>query len=420
MSSQTRFSLAEFWGAIQGNPLRTFLICLAGITLSTTDQALFSYAIPGILEEFSIDLQVIGQILSVSFLVATFAVVIAGILTDRWGRRRMFVVVLAGSAVFVGLQAIAETLTWLAVFRALGFAISAGIYPIATTIMVEVAPARYRGLSAGWLQIGYPIGFGIAALIAAPLIGIYGWRAIFLPAFAVVPLAFLLGKLLRETNRFNEAKAKRDTEQQGPIAELFGPVYRRRTISCFVGSLFISHAIGGIIYFVPTFFVQERALSQETAALLTGLSYVLGGAGYILVAYVGEFVTTRRNTLILCAWAGAVAFMLTIWFAHTPAWLVIGFAFSVMFAFGTEAVRMPMISELFPTRMRATATVIPGAMGVTVAYLIAPISVTYGAAEMGWTMAFTFLAVLPLLIGGAVFLTLHNVKSGLEIEAVSG
>ena len=417
---QPRFSPSDFWRAIQGNPLRTFFVCLAGITLSTTDQALFSYAIPGITEEFSIDLEAIGRILSLSFLLASFAVVIAGILTDRWGRRRMFVAVLAGSALFVGMHATAASLGWLTVFRALGFAIAGGIYPIATTIMVEVAPARYRGLSAGWLQIGYPIGFGIAALVAAPLIGSYGWRASFLPAFLVVPLAFLLGKLLKETKRFREAIAERGTEQSGPIAELFGPLYRARTITCFVGSLFISLAIGGITYFVPTFFVQDRGLSQETAALLTGLSYVLGGAGYILVAYVGEFVMTRRNTLIICAWSGAVAFLLTIWFAHTPALLVTGFAISVMFVFGTEAVRMPMISELFPTRMRATATVIPGSLGVTIAWLVAPMALTYAVARIGWTLSFTFLAVVPIFVGGAVFLTLRNVESGLEVEEISG
>ncbi|MBT8061794.1 MAG: MFS transporter, partial [Gammaproteobacteria bacterium] len=75
--------------AVRGHPIRTFLICLAGMTLSTMDQALFSYAIPGITEEFQVGLDVAGLMLSLSFLAASFTVVIAGVLTDYLGRRRM-------------------------------------------------------------------------------------------------------------------------------------------------------------------------------------------------------------------------------------------------------------------------------------------------------------------------------------------
>ena len=88
-------------------PARIFLISLLAITLSTADQSLFSYAIPGMLEEFDINLKIIGYMLSASFFVASFAVVFIGMLSDYIGRRRVLVSLLGLSALFVGLHAFA-------------------------------------------------------------------------------------------------------------------------------------------------------------------------------------------------------------------------------------------------------------------------------------------------------------------------
>ena len=418
------FSFADFRSAIKGHPLRTFLICFAGFTLCTTDQALFAYAIPGIQAEFSIPLQTISQILSLSFLVASLTVVIAGVLTDYIGRKRMFTIALALSAVCVGMHAVSQTLGWLTVFRVLGFATAAAVYPITNTIMVEVAPARYRGFASGLLQIGYPIGFGLAALIAAPLIGAYGWRASFVPAFLVIPVALVLGRLLTETARFNEARGAADhkperrsiTEHMG---ELFRPPLLRRTVSCFMGSFMLAFALGVITYFLPTFFVEDRGMSSVTAAKLTGFSYAIGAIGYVMAAYTGEFLTTRRNTVIIGAWLGAIALCCTVWFAESEIALVIGFGVSVMFFFGQEAVRMPLTAEIFPTRVRTTGTVMAGALSVTTAWFLAPMVLAAVVGRVGWTWAFTYLAVLPLLIGGVAFLSLQNIQSGLEVEQIS-
>lgn len=398
-------------------------MCLAAVTLSTADQALFSYAIPSIIEEFSIDLDVIGQILSLSFLVASFAIVVVGLVADFWGRKRVFVATLALSATFVGLHGLADSLGWLTVFRALGFAVAAGLYPVTNTLLIEVAPARYRGM-VGWLQIGYPIGFFVASLVAAPLIGAYGWRAVFLPAFLVIPLAFVLGRLLKETNRFKQIRAEPgEAKKRHSIGQHFGELLSkqlwRRTVGCFVGSFLVSLALGVTTYFIPTYFVQDRGLPEDTAALLVGSSYAIGVLGYLLAGYVGEFVTTRRNALIMWIWLGGLAFFCTLWFTATPLWLTLGYACSVMFLFGSEAIRMPMISELFPTRIRATATVMCGSLAVTTAWLIAPLALTSAVGRVGWSMAFTLFAVVPLALGGAAFLMLQNVASGLEVEEIS-
>ena len=63
----------------------------------------------------------------------------------------------------------------------------------------QCAPARHRGMLMGVLQCGYPLGWFLAALLAAPLLETRGWREVFFIGFAVVPIALILGLRLPES-----------------------------------------------------------------------------------------------------------------------------------------------------------------------------------------------------------------------------
>ncbi len=410
------FSWSDIRASVDRRLVRVMAVSVAGVTLSTADQSLFSYAIPDITAEFGIGLEVIGQLLSLSFLVASVTVVMAGLAADHFGRRRVFVALLAVSALCVGAHAFAPSLWYLGMFRVLGFAIGAGLYPIANTLVIEAAPARYRGFISGLLQMGYPLGFAFASLIAVPMIAAYGWRSIFFAGFIVAALAPLLGRLLPESTKFEKEQAAlvQPTRATDRIRRLFETDLRRRSLVCFVGSFLISLAIGGTTYFLPTYLVQAHRFDPAEASRIAGFSYAIGAIGYLAAAYVGEFVTTRRNTLIIWILAGAAAFAATIWLAHGEAALILGLGVSIVFFYGSEAVRMPLIGELFPTAVRATATALTGSLAVTTAWLISPLLLSYLAPRLGWAMAFTWCAVLPLLLGGIVFLALINSPSGDE------
>lgn len=399
--------------------LKPLLVCILSVGLATADQSLFSYAIPDITREYGISLSFIGQMLSVSFLVASFTVVLAGLASDTFGRSRVFVILLAVSACIVGAHALVESLWALATLRILGFAVSAGIYPITNTIVAEASPARYRGLVSGLLQMGYPLGFVLASAIAAPTIESYGWRAIFLPAFGIVLLAPLLGWALRAAPTTRSAAVTVRPPQipfWNRLRLVWQPQYRRRFVICFGGSFLVSLAIGGTTYLLPTYLVQAHDLKAGGAGAIAGMSYAIGAIGYLAAAVTGEFITTRRNTLVLWVWLGAAAFAITVWFANSTLLLTVGLGLSILFFYGSEAVRAPLIVEIFPAEIRSTAAATTGALAVTTAWLISPLLISYLAPRMGWAMTFTLCAVLPLVLGGMVFLKLVNVRSGLSIE----
>lgn len=403
------------------------MICLIAVTLSTMDQALFSYAVPGIIAEFGIDLDTIGVMLSLSFLVASVAVVITGVLTDFIGRRRMFVIMMVLSAFFVGCHALAGTVGMLTLFRVLGFAFAAGLYPITATIVIEIAPARYRGMMSAWLQMSYPIGFSIGAIIASGLLDQFGWRGTFYPAFLVIPLALILGRMLKETDRFQTAASYQRQESANAkkrsvsehLGELFAPQFRTRTIICFTGTVCSNIAIAGITYFLPTFLIQDRGVTESEAAGLLAWTWGIAAVGYLIASYIGEFVLTRRNTVILWQWLGALCLAITLWTVNTPTLLIVGLGISTMFFFASECMRMPLVGEIFPTRLRATASASVGSLGVTTASLAAPLMITAAVPAMGWTMTFTVLGVVPLVLAGLIFTRLENFPTGVEVEELS-
>ena len=384
---------------------RTFLLCLAGVTLSSADQALFSFAIPGIIEEFDVGLGKISLLLTASFAFATLVIIPIGLLADAVGRRWLFAGLLAVSSLCVGGQALAPDFTTLAILRILSFGIAAGLYPLANTLVIEAAPGRARGLLSGFLQIGYPLGFFIGSLIALPLIESRGWRGIFLPAFLFVPLAFAIGGALKETalERIRQAVKQGERSFAAPLRYLMQNGYRRTALLCLGGSFAVSLAIGSFTYFIPTYLADAHGADLGSATRITGISYAIGAIGYIAAAIVGEYLLGRRNTLVLWTWLGALTLAFAVWIATGPAVLIAALGITVMFLFGTEAVRMPLIGESFPTTIRATATSLSGSLGVTPGWLSAPLIVAVSVPHMGWEATYGIVACLPLLVAGGLF-----------------
>lgn len=407
---------SDFFSAVSGTPRRVFLTCFLGMTLCTADQAFFSYSIPALMKEFDVDLSVIGLVLSASFALATVTVVAAGVLADRYGRARMFVILLGLSAVFVALHAAANDIVTLGVLRAASFALAAGIYPIGNTLVIETAPARYRGVLAGTLQVAYPLGFFLGSLIAAQVLDTAGWRVAFLTAAVVVPVAALLGRFLPEPTTFAKREQPKVSRQGGLLSELTSRAWRKTVICCFVGSAMSSLAVGGLTYFLPVFLVEEYQATPSLAASLVGLTYLIGIVGYVLAFSVGEFLLTRRNTLITWLWIGGAILGATVWLANSVAAVVAGVAMTIMFLFGSEAVRMAMIAELFPARLRVTGGALAGAAGVTTGLLIVPMLLGELAPRLGWPVSFTLTAVLPLIVAGAAFLMVDNKPSAQPLD----
>ena len=406
------------------------LFSLFAWTVSNLDQSLFGYAIPGIMGEFKVGIDTIGLILTAGFIAAAVMVVFAGLAADTWGRRWTLAVLLGLSALCVGLSGLVTDLTQLTVLRALAFGLAAGIAPITAAYVAECAPARHRGMLMGVLQCGYPLGWFLAAMFAAPLLESHGWREVFFIGFAVVPIALLLAWRMPESGRFEQAVVRRTAEAPdaatggravsgldwGLLRQLFSAEYRRRSVGSIVLFFAFGCAYAGTAFFFPTYFMEVRGYTQAEAAWIVGLSNGIAIFGYLAAAYVGEYLLPRRDTFALWCLLGAAALVALMWLPRERWHDLTLFALTAAFFYGSNAVVGALLTELFPTRMRTTAFAVCGSAPLSVGFALFPALVPLVVEVNGWQTAFTLLIAPLLLVSAAAALTLPKILSGRDVD----
>jgi MFS family permease len=376
------------------------------------DQSLFGYALPGILTEFRRGPETAGLILSISFVAAAVMVVIAGMAADRYGRGVVLVVLLGGSALFVGLLGWTATLSMLIVLRVLGFGLSAGLSPVINAMVIENAPARLRAMAMGLLQCGYPLGWFVASLFAAPLLARSGWRAACFAAFVVVPIALAMGFLLRRHLPAPVASPVAAGGKRGAsLRTLLTPRYRVHFWASFATFFLFGGAYAGSAFFFPTFFTSVRGYSESDAALLVGLSNGVAVIGYLSAAALGEYVISRRNVFSLWCLLGAGALLVLLWSSGGRSADYLWFAVMAIFFYGAMAVLPLLVAEIFPPELRATALGACASAPLSLGFALFPLIVPAAIGHFGWVWALTIVVAPALTLAALTALVLPSLRS---------
>jgi putative MFS transporter len=410
--------LADFVASVRGYPLQAFVVCLIGASLANMDQALFAFVLPRLSEAFGWSVVARGWYLAMTFTVAGIAIAGLGVLADRIGRKRVFLASIVVSSVFVTAIRWAPSTAWVLVLRALGFATGGIQSPVTGTIVVEESPPRYRGLLSGVIQIGYPVGWFWASRLAAPIVEAFGWRQVFYIGLLSIPYMWVVQRYLRESRAF--VRAREAGARAARFRDLFAPRYRFRTFVLFAGEFLHVFAYGATIL-MTAYFVESRGWPLSDAITLVGYSYGVGAAGYVLAAIVGEFVLSRRDTIIAWSWLGTAAFAVLVWSGDAGWWpTVVSFCLMTIFFYGTTAVKFTFIAENFPTRLRATGVTFAGSLAVNLGVAFGPLALSYGVEAFGWNVAYTICGIVPLFLAGLVFLLLPPRPLGVEEDLREG
>jgi AAHS family cis,cis-muconate transporter-like MFS transporter len=427
------------WSQIRGYPLQAFIVCHLAYMFSQVDLALFSYALPSIRETFSVSLKAMGWVVALSYSVGAIVQIYIGTLTDRFGRKHMLMVITVVSSLFIAAHSIvpessaqivvggvAFSLGIIVMTALRAFAIASGgaLYPTTGAIVTEEAPARYRGIMAGLLQTAFPLGAFFAALFAAPMLDIYGWRPLFIVGLLSIPFAWVIHKFLRETKRFEGHKetVAKGSELHGgsraKVAALFAPEMRVRTITLFLAQFIFVIAYGVSAIWLPSYLIESRGLPQSDATYIVGYANAVAVVGYIVAAYTGEFIFSRRTTVTIWTLLGATSFLCMIWFTSGYWDTLIVLCITTTFFYGTAAVKFAYIAEVFPTHIRATGLAVCSSLAVNLGIAAGPLAVTYSIDDLGWDMAMSIVVAIPLAIAGLLYLRLKPIPSGLEVEEV--
>ena len=396
---------------------KILVISFLAWTLTNMDQAFFGYAIPGILEEFNLPLEAAGIILTISFVIASIMLLFTGIAADRFGRGPILSLYLAVSALLVGFQGLAGGIVMLTIFRALGFGFSTGLSPITSAYVVENVKPRMRGMAMGVLQCGYPLGWFIASLFAVPLLTDYGWRAMCFAAFLVIPLAGLFHWLLRDTAGI--ILAGTDSPIKGKVRVLFSAPYRKSSLASIATYFAFGGAYAGSAFYFPTFFAEVRGYSQSDAASLVGMSNFIGIGGYLLAAFVGEYLLTRRSVFIIWALGGTIALIGLLWFSESRTADTIWYGLTAALFYGSLAVLPVLIAEIFPEEVRASALSVCASAPLSLGFAVFPLIVPFVVGSVGWQMGFSIIICPLLALSAMTAFALPNLRSGDDLAVMA-
>lgn len=288
---------------------RVLVLCLMIIMFDGYDAAVMGFIAPALIEHWGISRSAMGPILGAAMFGVALGALIAGPMSDRYGRKRVILLSVLIFSAFSLACAWAASPAQMALLRFIAGLGLGAVMPNCVTLLSEYMPERRKGVMITLMFSGFNIGSGLGGFIAAGLLSHYQWPAVLIFGGAL-PLIMLplIGWLLPESalnlvvrkapraqiaallNRMggnftadhafilNSPGVKRNST----IAELFRHGFARGTIilwlTYFMG-LFVIYLLNG---WLPTI-MRSGGISLEQAAIIAGLFQLGGPVGGIIV-----------------------------------------------------------------------------------------------------------------------------------------
>jgi MFS family permease len=330
-------------------------------------------------------------------------------IADRLGRRRVILAVTMTGLAFTAIAALSPAYWWFVVVFAFGRPLLSATNTLAGVMAAEGTSTTDRAAAVALVAAGYGVGGGISAIIHSLASGALGFRGVF--ALAVVPLVvvYALRGWVEEPSRFMIEEAA--TDHPTPILGAVEAPYGGRVLVLALIAFALSLITGPANSFV--FLYAEDVV--HLAGGWTALMVVGAGASGLVGLLIGRRLADRIGRRPACAF-GFVAAALCGTIAYlggSPA-LVVGYICGV-FSGGVLAPAMgSLLTELFPTSVRASA-----AGWWTVAGVLGAVGglVMFGrVADVGDRFAeAAALTFLPAALGAVLFLFLPETR-GTEPE----
>jgi MFS family permease len=330
-----------------------------------------------------------------------------GWLTDRFGRKKLFMLTLGVYLFGTAMTALSFHAWWFFLFRFITGAGIGGEYAAINSAIDELIPARHRGRIDIVINGTYWAGAAFGALLTVPILTqlpvSWGWRVAFGLGVVLGLVILLVRRHVPESPRWlfihgrgQEAEdlvagvehtvAEEDHVELEP-AERYIEIHQRKSIG-----------FGNIL---TTFFgVSTGSTGYYFAVIAVG-----NLAGPLLLAHL--FDSVGRKVMITGTYAGSgVLLLITAWLFHAGALnavtMTICWCVVLFFASAGASSAYLTVSEIFPMETRALAIAFFYAVGTAAGGITGPLLFAHlvGTGKVGDTvLAFVIGAVLMILAG---------------------
>ena len=301
----------------------------------------------------------VGWLLSAFTITSGFAQFSGGWMGDRFSRKMLMVVGLAG----IGLGAIGAGLApsyyiLLTLMVVMGV-VAGGYHPSAGAILTGSVADDRRGKALAGYMLGGTIGFALCPVLGGAIGGAFGWRWAYI-VFGIPAIVAGVGVLLRfrqpnivsgsttVSNQIdNRIQAEVEPEKRVGLAGALKPVALIIVLSV-LGQLVTASAI----YFLPNYLNFKFGIEKAHASMLLSVYRGGGVAGNLLGGWLSDKIDKRIAISIAMVSIGPALYLVSL-MPYGP-WLMVALVAVGFFLFMRGSTVLTFLVGKVPTHLRAT------------------------------------------------------------------
>jgi predicted MFS family arabinose efflux permease len=325
------------------------LVCLAtAVFMTFTVIVMLGPLLVDLAKEFHSSVAVTGQLAAATAFTWAFTALLAGPLSDTYGRR---LIILMGLILMV-IGTLSSALAWnfgsLLGFRFLTGLGAAVIGPSSIATVVDIYPQERRGKALGWLISSIGLGTAFGVPIVAFLTDVGGWR---LPFYALGTLLLILWLILWVLFPRSQIRPGYPLKFLSHFKEVGSKAMFRYLL---MSNFFMNTAFMGVSNYQAAYLMEIYHLNAGEITL----PMMLAGLGVMAGSIMGGRVAGKRYRLTLLSislFIGGLVASLVFTTQISP-WITVGLSFvTVCLLLITAPVTALLLTEL-ADQSRATAT----------------------------------------------------------------
>ena len=313
---------------------------------------------------------------------------LAGILTDKIGRRKSLLLMFTLATVGMGMSYFIGNMTQLIILRFLtGFG-AGGALPIAIALVAEYAPMKYRNLLVVVAFSGVSFASFVAGYLGNYFISNYGWHGMFLMGVVIaLPILIWMYFWLPESAKYlvvknkNLDEAKALLQKANPTVSISAadelvihepPQTKNGLATLFSGGLatttlllWLAFIGGQVIVFLMTLwlptFLQNAGWEADLSRQAVGHYYLGAVFGALVLGYLADKIGAAKVLIAAFPIAAILYYLLGQNVNNVDTWWIIA-PFAGAFAVGSIMALAPFAAHLYPTSIRGTG--VGSALGV--------------------------------------------------------
>ncbi|MFT3808448.1 MAG: MFS transporter [Micropepsaceae bacterium] len=345
-------------------PAQTKVLLLVGFAflIAGYDVALMGFVLAPVAKEFGVSMGSEAEIVMWARLGVLLAFPLA-MLADKFGRRKILLVTITGSAITTLATAFAQSESQFIVLQAAVRMFGYAQDMISIVVIAEEIDDRARGWALGLLAASAAIGGGLSGIVFAGIEFLpYGWRALYVIGAVPIFVIAWLWRGMPETRRFQELKQQ--TQDPGSEHGVQSAWQRFRALTVDHGRRFfallgvtapLAFGITAASVLIQTYLQSDLGVAPGIVTLI----FVGGG----LFGLFGNFIAGRlsdrvgRKPVFITASIVFALAMATLYLGTTNLYAIgVLWGLSVFAFFAMEVVMGAWSAELFPTEQRSTSS----------------------------------------------------------------